>query len=190
VFALPVMRRAGVTSAAFRRAERYLDEQGWIAEGGEDYEMFVVTAEGVDRVSGGRDEVSPTQRNQIPAKGSVTRRPQASRGRGPSGFWRGFPRRISNHRGAARLVSIRPQRNRQRSEHKEGVASRAEFATMPVAGRWTGGGAAGFSVLLQGQRQPASKWPHIRKCGGHTKMLRIHDKDSIGFVCLSAGTNS
>jgi hypothetical protein len=31
VFALPVMRRAGVTNAEFRRAARYLDEQGWIA---------------------------------------------------------------------------------------------------------------------------------------------------------------
>ncbi len=28
VFALPVMRRAGVTNAEFRRAARYLDEQG------------------------------------------------------------------------------------------------------------------------------------------------------------------
>jgi hypothetical protein len=33
VFALPVMRRAGVTNAEFRAAARYLDEQGWIAEG-------------------------------------------------------------------------------------------------------------------------------------------------------------
>ena len=61
VFALPVMRRAGVTNAEFRRAARYLDEQGWIAEGREDYETFVVTSEGVDRVAGGRDEVPDTE---------------------------------------------------------------------------------------------------------------------------------
>ncbi len=64
VFALPVMRRAGVTNAEFRRAARYLDEQGWIAEGGDDYEMFVVTSEGVERVTGGRDEVPDTDRPQ------------------------------------------------------------------------------------------------------------------------------
>jgi hypothetical protein len=62
VFALPVMRRAGVTNAEFRRAAHYLDEQGWIAEGREDYETFVVTSEGVDRVTGGRDEVPGTER--------------------------------------------------------------------------------------------------------------------------------
>ncbi len=61
VFALPVVRRAGVTNAEFRRAARYLDEQGWIAEGHEDYETFVVTSEGVDRVAGGRDEVPNTK---------------------------------------------------------------------------------------------------------------------------------
>ena len=64
VFALPVMRRAGVTNAEFRAAARYLDEQGWIAEGGDDYEMFVVTSEGVERVTGGRDEVPDTDRPQ------------------------------------------------------------------------------------------------------------------------------
>jgi hypothetical protein len=42
------MRRAGVTNAEFRTAVRYLDEQGWIAEGRDDYETFVVTSEGVD----------------------------------------------------------------------------------------------------------------------------------------------
>jgi hypothetical protein len=62
VFALPVMRRAGVTNVEFRTAARYLDEQGWIAEGRDDYETFVVTSEGVDRVTGGRDEVSGTER--------------------------------------------------------------------------------------------------------------------------------
>jgi hypothetical protein len=63
VFALPVMRRAGVTNAEFRTAARYLDEQGWIAGGGDDYETFVVTSEGVDRVTGGRDdEVPETER--------------------------------------------------------------------------------------------------------------------------------
>jgi hypothetical protein len=62
VFALPVMRRAGVTNAEFRTAARYLDEQGWIAEGADDYEAFVVTSEGVDRVTGGRDEDSGTER--------------------------------------------------------------------------------------------------------------------------------
>jgi hypothetical protein len=64
VFALPVMRRAGVTNAEFRSAARYLDEQGWIAEGHDDYETFVVTSEGVERVTGGRDEVPDTQRPQ------------------------------------------------------------------------------------------------------------------------------
>ncbi len=64
VFALPVMRRAGVTNAEFRAAARYLDEQGWIAEGHDEYETFVVTSEGVERVTGGRDEVPDTQRPQ------------------------------------------------------------------------------------------------------------------------------
>jgi hypothetical protein len=64
VFALPVMRRAGVTNAEFRRAARYLDEQSWIAEGGDDYETFVVTSEGVERVTGGRDEVPDTERSE------------------------------------------------------------------------------------------------------------------------------
>jgi hypothetical protein len=62
VFALPVMRRAGVTNAEFRTAARYLDEQGWIAEGRDEYETFVVTSEGVERVTGGRDEVPETER--------------------------------------------------------------------------------------------------------------------------------
>jgi hypothetical protein len=62
VFALPVMRRAGVTNAEFRAAARYLDEQGWIAEGRDDYETFIVTPEGVERVTGGRDEVPDTER--------------------------------------------------------------------------------------------------------------------------------
>jgi hypothetical protein len=64
VFALPVMRRAGVTNAEFRRAARYLDEQGWIAEGRDDYETFVVTSEGVNRVTGGRDEVPDTKESE------------------------------------------------------------------------------------------------------------------------------
>ncbi len=64
VFALPVMRRAGVTNAEFRAAARYLDEQGWIAEGRDDYEMFVVTSEGVEQVTGGRGEVPDTDRPQ------------------------------------------------------------------------------------------------------------------------------
>jgi hypothetical protein len=62
VFALPVMRGAGVTNAEFRTAARYLDEQGWIAKGSDDYEAFVVTSEGVDRVTGGRDEVPRPER--------------------------------------------------------------------------------------------------------------------------------
>ena len=62
VFALPVMRRAGVTNAEFKSAARYLDEQGLIAEGHDDYETFVVTSEGVERVAGGRDEVPDTER--------------------------------------------------------------------------------------------------------------------------------
>jgi hypothetical protein len=62
VFALPVMRRAGVTNAEFRTAAPYLDEQGWIAEGRDEYETFVVTSEGVERVTGGRDEVPETER--------------------------------------------------------------------------------------------------------------------------------
>jgi hypothetical protein len=62
VFALPVMRRAGVTNAEFRSAARYFDEQGWIAQGHDDYETFVVTSEGVERVTGGRDEVPDTER--------------------------------------------------------------------------------------------------------------------------------
>ena len=60
VFALPVMRGAGVTNAEFRTAAGYLDEQGWIAEGRGEYETFVVTPEGVDRVTRGRVEVPGT----------------------------------------------------------------------------------------------------------------------------------
>jgi hypothetical protein len=52
VFALPVMRRAGVSNVDFRSAARYLDEQGWISEGADDYETFVVTSEGVSRITG------------------------------------------------------------------------------------------------------------------------------------------
>jgi hypothetical protein len=52
VFALPVMRRAGVSNVEFRSAARYLDEQGWISEGVDDFETFVVTPEGVSRVTG------------------------------------------------------------------------------------------------------------------------------------------
>ena len=52
VFALPVMRRAGLSNVEFRSAARYLDEQGWISEGADDYETFVVTPEGVSRVTG------------------------------------------------------------------------------------------------------------------------------------------
>jgi hypothetical protein len=62
VFALPVMRRAGVTNAEFRTAARRLEKQGWIAEGGDDYETFVVTSEGVERVTGGREELPGTER--------------------------------------------------------------------------------------------------------------------------------
>jgi hypothetical protein len=61
VFALPVMRRAGLSNVEFRRAARYLDEQGWIAERVGDYEAFVVTPEGLDRVTRGRTEVSGTE---------------------------------------------------------------------------------------------------------------------------------
>ncbi len=52
VFALPVMRRAGVSNVEFRSAARYLDEQGWISEGVDDYETFVVTPEGISRITG------------------------------------------------------------------------------------------------------------------------------------------
>jgi hypothetical protein len=45
------MRRAGVTNAEFKSAARYLDEQGLIADGHDDYETFVVTSEGVERVA-------------------------------------------------------------------------------------------------------------------------------------------
>jgi hypothetical protein len=62
VFALPVMRRAGVSNVEFRTAARYLDEQGWITEGSNDYEAFVVTPEGVARVTGGRAEAPRAKR--------------------------------------------------------------------------------------------------------------------------------
>ncbi len=52
VFALPVMRRAGVSNLEFRSAARYLGERGWISEGADDYETFVVTPEGVSQVTG------------------------------------------------------------------------------------------------------------------------------------------
>ena len=58
VFALPVMRRAGLSNVEFRSAARYLDEQGWISEGADDYETFVVTPEGVSRVTGQTGEDS------------------------------------------------------------------------------------------------------------------------------------
>jgi hypothetical protein len=70
VFALPVMRSAGVSNIEFRRAAHYLDEQGWIAQGEGEYETFVVTPEGVDRVTGGRDEVPRTERPR-PVSGGV-----------------------------------------------------------------------------------------------------------------------
>ena len=52
VFALPVMRRASVSNVEFRTAARYLDEQGWIAGGADDYETFVVTPDGISQVTG------------------------------------------------------------------------------------------------------------------------------------------
>ena len=52
VFALPVMRRAGVSNVDFRSAARYLDEQGWISEGADDFETFVVTPDGISRITG------------------------------------------------------------------------------------------------------------------------------------------
>jgi hypothetical protein len=65
VFALPVMRGAGVNNVEFKSAARYLDEQGWISEGADDYETFVVTPEGISRITGqtvgdsrGKDESS------------------------------------------------------------------------------------------------------------------------------------
>jgi len=64
VFALPVMRGAGVTNAEFRTAAGYLDEQGWIAEGAGEYETFVVTPEGVDRITGGRGEAPRTEKKE------------------------------------------------------------------------------------------------------------------------------
>lgn len=65
VFALPVMRRASVSNEEFRTTARYLDEKGWIAESGGDYEAFAVTPEGVDRVTGGRGEI-PTAEGPEP----------------------------------------------------------------------------------------------------------------------------
>ena len=62
VFALPVMRRASVPNVEFRTAARYLDEQGWIAEGHDDYETFVVTSVGIEQVTAGRDENLDTER--------------------------------------------------------------------------------------------------------------------------------
>ena len=58
VFALPVMRRASVSNVEFRSAARYLDEQGLIAEGADDYEAFVVTPEGIAQVTGQTGEGS------------------------------------------------------------------------------------------------------------------------------------
>ena len=58
VFALPVMRRAGLSNVEFRSAARYLDEQGWISEGADDYETSVVTPEGVSQVTGQTGEDS------------------------------------------------------------------------------------------------------------------------------------
>jgi hypothetical protein len=52
VFALPVMRRAGVSNVEFRSAAAYLDEQGLISEGADDFETFVVTPEGISQVTG------------------------------------------------------------------------------------------------------------------------------------------
>jgi hypothetical protein len=67
VFALPVMRGAGVTNAEFRTAAGYLDEQGWIAGGAGEYETFVVTPEGVDRVTRERVEASGTGKKEEPS---------------------------------------------------------------------------------------------------------------------------
>lgn len=67
VFALPVMRKAGVTNVEFRTAAGYLDEQGWIAEGRGEYETFVVTPEGVDRVTRERVEAPATEKKEEPS---------------------------------------------------------------------------------------------------------------------------
>ena len=64
VFALPVMRKADLTNAEFRTAAGYLDEQGWIARSDGEYETFVVTPEGVDRISGGRSEAPRTEKKE------------------------------------------------------------------------------------------------------------------------------
>ncbi|MCA1719286.1 MAG: hypothetical protein LC781_21500 [Actinobacteria bacterium] len=61
VFALPVMRKASLSNKEFRSAARYLDEQGWIAEGANDYEAFVVTPEGIARVTGQRGQDSQAE---------------------------------------------------------------------------------------------------------------------------------
>ena len=65
VFALPVMRRADLSNKEFRAAARYLGEQSWISERADDYEVFVVTPEGMARATGqtgeARDEDEGTQ---------------------------------------------------------------------------------------------------------------------------------
>ena len=46
----PVMWRAGVSNPEeFRAIAEYLDERGWIAEADDDYGIFVVTPEGIDK---------------------------------------------------------------------------------------------------------------------------------------------
>ena len=48
----PVMRRASISDLEeFWAVVEYLDRRGWIAEGDDDYGVFVVTAAGLDEAT-------------------------------------------------------------------------------------------------------------------------------------------
>ena len=48
----PVMQRANVSELEeFRAIAEYLDEKGWIAEGGKDYHLFVLTGAGIEEAT-------------------------------------------------------------------------------------------------------------------------------------------
>ena len=48
----PVMQRADVSELEeFRAIAEYLDEKGWIAEGSEDYRIFVITGAGIEEAT-------------------------------------------------------------------------------------------------------------------------------------------
>jgi hypothetical protein len=64
--------------------------------------------------------------------------------RGPGGFRRGFPRRISNLRGPPGVIRIETYPARLNTEYEDEVACCSEIVTISGADRLIGGGVVGF----------------------------------------------